>query len=134
MELNRKAELITEKIILKQRVKSLERQLKKYKADSLKRKERRKMLEIPEGYIRKRSSTIPFGYEVDENYTGYLRPIPNELEALNEVTRAVSRNEISLGVGVDWLEAETNRTVSRMGLKKIVDKNYKKTKSILDKS
>ena len=92
------------------------------------------MLEIPEGYIRKRSSTIPFGYEVDENYTGYLRPIPNELEALNEVTRAVSRNEISLGVGVDWLEAETNRTVSRMGLKKIVDKNYKKTKSILDKS
>ena len=92
------------------------------------------MLDIPEGYIRKRSSTIPFGYEIDENYKGYLRPIPNELEVLNEVTKAVSQKEISLGVGVDWLEAETNRTMSRMGLKKIVDKNYKKTKSILDKS
>ena len=46
MELNRKAELITEKLILEQRVKSLERQLKKYKADSLKRKERRKKFNI----------------------------------------------------------------------------------------
>ena len=89
---------------------------------------------IPEGYIRKRSSTIPFGYKIDPNIRGYLKPIPNEIETLDEVATAVSRNEISLGVGVDWLEAETERTMSRMGLKKLVDKKYKKSNSLLDKS
>ena len=47
---------------------------------------------------------------------------------------AVHNQEISLGVGVDWLEAETNRTMSRMGLKKYVDKKYKKLNSLLDKT
>jgi len=32
--------------------------------------------------------------------------------------------EISLGIGVDWLEAETGRKMSRPGLKKYVDKLY----------
>ena len=92
------------------------------------------MLNLPEGYIRKRSSTIPFGYELDEETKGYLKPIPQQLEVLGEVAQAVSRQEISLGVGVDWLEAETNRSMSRMGLKKYVDKTYKKSNSLLDKS
>tara|TARA_R110002012_G_scaffold266559_1_gene450150 strand:+ start:193 stop:471 length:279 start_codon:yes stop_codon:yes gene_type:complete len=92
------------------------------------------MLDIPEGYIRKKSSTIPFGYEVDENYKGYLKPIVEEIEVLHEVSKAIQRQEISLGVGVDWLEAETNRTMSRMGLKKHVDKLYKKPNSLLDKT
>ena len=92
------------------------------------------MLDIPEGYIRKKSSTIPFGYEVDENYKGYLKPIVEEIEVLHEVSKAIQRQEISLGVGVDWLEAETNRTMSRMGLKKHVDKLYKKSNSLLDKT
>ena len=92
------------------------------------------MLNLPEGYIRKRSSTIPFGYEIDEETKGYLNPIPQQLEVLGEVAKAVSRQEISLGVGVDWLEAETNRSMSRMGLKKYVDKTYKKSNSLLDKS
>jgi hypothetical protein len=92
------------------------------------------MIELPEGYIRKRSSTIPFGYELDDKYQGYLKPIQQELDVLGEVAKAVNRQEISLGVGVDWLEAETNRTMSRMGLKKYVDKIYKKSNSLLDKS
>ena len=79
------------------------------------------MIEAPEGYIRKRSSTIPFGYEIDEETKGYLKPIPQQLEVLGEVSKAVYKQEISLGVGVDWLEAETNRSRSRMGLKKYVD-------------
>ena len=91
-------------------------------------------MRVPEGYIRKRSSTIPFGYQIDEDYQGYLKPIPEELHVLHEVSKAVHRQEISLGVGVDWLEAETNRTMSRMGLKKYVDKIYKKPNSLLDKS
>tara|TARA_R100000656_G_scaffold119704_2_gene93681 strand:+ start:239 stop:514 length:276 start_codon:yes stop_codon:yes gene_type:complete len=89
---------------------------------------------IPEGYIRKRSSTIPFGYELDDNTKGYLKPITQELEVLKEVSTAVYNQEISLGVGVDWLEAETNRTMSRMGLKKYVDRTYKKSNSLLDKT
>jgi len=89
---------------------------------------------IPEGYIRKRSSTIPFGYELDNNTKGFLKPIPEQLDILKEVSTAIHNQEISLGVGVDWLEAETNRTMSRMGLKKYVDKKYKKLNSLLDKT
>ena len=92
------------------------------------------MIEVPEGYIRKRSSTIPFGYELDNNTKGFLKPIPEQLDILKEVSTAVHNQEISLGVGVDWLEAETNRTMSRMGLKKYVDKKYKKLNSLLDKT
>ena len=92
------------------------------------------MSELPEGYIRKRSSTIPYGYELDDSTKGFLKPIPEQLDVLNEVSTAIHNQEISLGVGVDWLEAETNRTMSRMGLKKYVDKKYKKLNSLLDKS
>ena len=92
------------------------------------------MIEVPEGYIRKRSSTIPFGYELDNNTKGFLKPIPEQLDILKEVSTAIHNQEISLGVGVDWLEAETNRTMSRMGLKKYVDKKYKKLNSLLDKT
>ena len=83
------------------------------------------MLNLPEGYIRKRSSTIPFGYEIDEETKGYLKPIPQQLEVLEEVSKAVYKQEISLGVGVDWLEAETNRSMSRMGLKNMLIKYIK---------
>ena len=38
----------------------------------------------------------------------------------------VHGDEISLAVAVDWLEASTDRTMSRMGLKKHIDKKYDK--------
>ena len=38
---------------------------------------------------------------------------------------AVVNGEISLGIGVDWLESETGRSISRPGLKKYVDKNFR---------
>ena len=79
---------------------------------------------IPDDYIRRTSSTIPFGYELDENYEGYLKPIPEELTILKDVAEAIFHGEISLGIGVDWLEAETGRLMSRPGLKKYVDKIY----------
>ena len=34
---------------------------------------------IPDNYIRRTSSTIPFGYELDADFEGYLKPIPEEL-------------------------------------------------------
>ena len=79
---------------------------------------------LPDNYIKRTSSTIPFGYELDENFDGYLKPITEELQILKEVSEAVFHGEISLGIGVDWLEAETGRKMSRPGLKKYVDKTY----------
>ena len=76
---------------------------------------------VPDNYIRRTSSTIPFGYELDENFEGYLKPIPEELTILKEVSEAIFHGEISLGIGVDWLEAETGRQMSRPGLKKYVN-------------
>ena len=40
---------------------------------------------VPEGYIRKRSSTIPFGYQIDEDNQRYLKPIPEQLHVLHQV-------------------------------------------------
>lgn len=79
---------------------------------------------MKDGYITRTSSTIPFGYELDEETDSFLRPIEEELKVLKEVTEAVFHGEISLGIGVDWLEAETGRKMSRPGLKKHVDKVY----------
>jgi len=79
---------------------------------------------MKDGYITRTSSTIPFGYELDEDTDSFLKPIEEELKVLKEVTEAVFHGEISLGIGVDWLEAETGRKMSRPGLKKHVDKVY----------
>ena len=79
---------------------------------------------VPDNYIKRTSSTIPFGYELDENFDGYLKPVETELAVLKEVAESVFHNEISLGIGVDWLEAETGKGMSRPGLKKYVDKTY----------
>ena len=79
---------------------------------------------MKDGYITRASSTIPFGYEVDEDTDSFLKPIEEELKVLKEVSEAVFHGEISLGIGVDWLEAETGRKMSRPGLKKHVDKVY----------
>ena len=79
---------------------------------------------MKDGYITRTSSTIPFGYELDEDSDSFLKPIKEELKVLKEVTEAVFHGEISLGIGVDWLEAETGRKMSRPGLKKHVDKTY----------
>jgi hypothetical protein len=79
---------------------------------------------VKEGYIKRATSTIPFGYELVDESDSFLKPIEEELEVLKEVTEAVFHGEISLGIGVDWLEAETGRKMSRPGLKKHVDKVY----------
>jgi hypothetical protein len=82
------------------------------------------MMFVPDDYIRRTSSTVPFGYELDGDFEGYLKPIPEELAILKEVAESVFHGEISLGIGVDWLEAETGKSMSRPGLKKYVDKIY----------
>ena len=79
---------------------------------------------VPDNYVRRKSSTVPFGYEDDGLIDGYLKAIPEDIEVLNEVAESVFLGEVSLGIGVDWLEAETGKKMSRMGLKKYVDKKY----------
>ena len=79
---------------------------------------------MKEGYIKRKTSTIPFGYEVDAEVEGYLKPIEEQIHALDVVSQMVRNDEISLAVAVDWLEASTNRKLSRMGLKKHIDKKY----------
>ena len=77
------------------------------------------------GYIKRTSSTIPFGYEVDLA-SRYLKPIPEQIEALKVVEDMIVGEEISLQEAVDWLEYKTDRTITRAGLKKHIDKKYGK--------
>ena len=80
---------------------------------------------VPEGYIKRTTSTIPFGYEFDE-VTGFLRPLEEELDALQIAENMIVNEEISLQAACDWLEYKTDRRISTPGLKKHVDKKYGK--------
>ena len=78
---------------------------------------------VPNGYIKRTTSTIPFGYEFDE-VTGFLRPIEEELEALQIAENMIVNEEVSLQAACDWLEYKTDRRMSAPGLKKHIDKKY----------
>ena len=71
---------------------------------------------VPDGYIKRTTSTIPFGYEFD-NRTGYLKPIEDELEALQIAENMIVNEEVSLQAACDWLEYKTGRSISTPGLK-----------------
>ena len=79
---------------------------------------------VPDGYIRRATSTIPFGYELDENTPNYLKPIEEELDALSFAESMILNEECSLQEACDWLEYKTGRKISKPGLKKHVDKKY----------
>tara|TARA_R100001443_G_scaffold19696_1_gene31478 strand:- start:1373 stop:1666 length:294 start_codon:yes stop_codon:yes gene_type:complete len=80
---------------------------------------------LPDGYMKRKTSTIPFGYELDD-ITGYLKPIEEQLEALQIAENMIVNEEISLQAAVDWLEYKTERKISTPGLKKHIDKKYGK--------
>ena len=44
---------------------------------------------VPDNYVRRKSSTVPFGYEDDGLIDGYLKAIPQDIEVLNEVAESV---------------------------------------------
>ena len=81
---------------------------------------------IPEGYIKRRTSTIPFGYKEDEEVQGYLKPIDDQLEALEVAEDLITGESISLRDACDWIEYKTERRISPAGLKKHIDKKYGK--------
>ena len=69
---------------------------------------------------RRTSSTIPFGYKLTEN--NLLEEIPEEQKALNKIIPLIKTRSISLREGATWLEYETGRYLSHMGLKQIAAK------------
>ena len=72
--------------------------------------------------MRRSSSTIPFGYKLDESNNEMLESVPDQLEALNKILPMIKDRTISLREGSLYLESITGRKLSHMGLKKIAEK------------
>ena len=83
-----------------------------------------KMKSLLEYVIKRKSSTIPFGYELSQENAQYLEPIEEQIEALEAVEDMILNEEISLRDGCYWLEDYTGRSLSPAGLKKIIDNKY----------
>jgi hypothetical protein len=77
--------------------------------------------------VRMSNNTIPFGYKVHEDNHLLLEPIPLELEALELAKRHLK--QYSLVDVSRWLEKQTGRYISAMGLKKRVDIDNKRKRS-----
>ena len=88
---------------------------------------------MKEGYIKRATSTIPFGYELVDESSSFLKPIDEELEALQIAENMVVNEEVSLQAACDWLEYKTDRRLSTPGLKKHIDKKYGKRNERLGK-
>ena len=71
--------------------------------------------------LKRKSSTIPFGYKLSENDSSYLEKIPEQLEVLEEIKPLIRDRSISLREGSNWILHKTGRPLSHMGLKKIVE-------------
>ena len=82
------------------------------------------MKDIPEGFIRRKTSTIPFGYKLSDDVKGYLEPIQVEIESLQLIENMIVGEEISLQMGADWLEYKTGRSMTPRGLQKHIDTKY----------
>ena len=88
---------------------------------------------MKEGYIKRKTSTIPFGYKEDSETKGYLKPIDDELEALKVAEDLVAGESISLRDACDWIEFKTYRSITPAGLKKHIDKKYGKREQRLER-
>ena len=80
------------------------------------------MTDIPKGYIKKKSVTIPFGYKLS-SIQGYLAPIPSQLEELNKTLHKIYNKEASLREGALLLSEKTDRKISHVSLKTYLDKD-----------
>ncbi len=80
-------------------------------------------MSIPEGYIKKKGRTIPFGYRLSNSIQGYLAPIPEQLKLLNQYIASVQQEEMSLRDAAEALSLEADRKISHVGLSLLVKKN-----------
>ena len=72
--------------------------------------------------MRRSSSVIPLGYKLNLEDPSTLLEVPKELEALNKIIPMINQKTLSLREGSAWIEYETGRPLSHMGLKKIAEK------------
>jgi len=72
--------------------------------------------------MRRSSSTIPFGYKLNENNPELLTAIPEQLEELDKMIEMIKTKTLSLREASVYLEYKTGRKISHWGLKKIADK------------
>ena len=80
--------------------------------------------------IPKMARTIPFGYVEDPDDTTILRPIKNQLDALEKAKRYLG--QYSYREIANWLSKQTGRYISHVGLRKRVqdERRRKKTASV----
>ena len=81
--------------------------------------------------IDRKTSTIPFGYKLSVDQK-ILLPINKELRELDNVKKEVLKGNISLRKASIILFNRTGRKISHVGLRKILDKHYIKSKKIID--
>ena len=76
------------------------------------------------------AKTIPFGYEIDEEDDDFLVPIDIQLDALDKSKQHLK--QYSYREVANWLTKETGRYISHTGLRKRieVDKRRKRTITI----
>ena len=80
--------------------------------------------------IPKMARTVPFGYVEDPEDATILRPIKNELDALEKAKKFLG--QYSYRQIANWLSKQTGRYISHVGLRKRVqdERRRKKTASI----
>ena len=80
--------------------------------------------------IPKMARTIPFGYVEDPDDSTILRPIKNELDALEKAKKYLG--QYSYREIANWLSKQTGRYISHVGLRKRVqdERRRKKTASV----
>jgi hypothetical protein len=79
-----------------------------------------KRINVPRDYIKRKTSTIDFGYELSE-LAGYLKPIPSQLKRLRQAEKKIAKG-VSTRTVAKWLSKKTKRTISHVGLWKHITK------------
>ena len=72
--------------------------------------------------------TVPFGYKLEENDSYILRPIPEELDALEQARKYIK--QYSYREVANWLSKRTERYISHVGLRKRLAHEQQRKKQI----
>ena len=73
------------------------------------------------GYIKRKGSTVPFGYELSE-VDGWFSPISSELDILFKYLTQLKNKKVSLRDASALVEQESGRKISHVALKKYLEK------------
>ena len=72
--------------------------------------------------------TVPFGYKINDNNDRLLDPVLDELEALEVAKKHLL--QYSYREVAQWLSRQTGRSISHTGLKKRIDIERKRKKTV----